>query len=120
MSMTDPSSNALFFTIEDGGDSFLAFLDINDFDGFSVFDVRYKKPSDQKYTFLIAPEITPKSTASEQDAEIERLLAIINEKIEETFGKGSATAPEFGIERVRWLLKNGMIEASNNQLSLKK
>lgn len=119
---TDPSGISYFFNIQSESEVYDAFLDVNDFEDFSNFDLRYRRKEDVKWTFLTGVELRAENMKTKEatDAEIDRTLAKLNEKIEEVFGKGSATAPEFGIERVKWLLKNGFIEASNNELSLKK
>ena len=42
MSVIDPSEIAVFFVIDDGEKQYDAFIDVNDFDDFSVADVRFR------------------------------------------------------------------------------
>lgn len=122
MSIGKPTAQAFRFVLDGQNEQYDAYMDLVEHQGFSVLDVRYKPQSstDDKWTFLTAPEFYTEETNTEQDilAEFQRLLNTkINPKIEEVFG-GAGEKPLKGWELVQWIVSVGLVE-SNNVISLK-
>lgn len=128
MSVAEPSALALYFVITaTDATRYDAFLDINDYDGFSTFDVRYRlEGSDDEWAFLspthhpeggFSVEISEEKLTDKEstNAEVDRILNGFNKIIATVFGASVGEEPTSGMERVRWLLKNG-IEAQGNEL----
>lgn len=121
--MTNPSAIAYFFKLDRAdGIIFDAYLDVRDYEDFSVLEVRYRVDnSADPYSLLIAEELRSENmaTGAATDAEVDRCLAIINAEIARLFGEASTTEPAAGIARVKWLLQNGRITESGNVLTRK-
>ena len=121
MAFGDPTDGAYHFVIE-GAKNYDAFIQVLDYEGFSNLDLRYKLPESEKWTWfssggdaeLNAPQLT---TKEDTDAEIDRILDLYNVAIKKAFGADAGTEPEKGLERVRWLIKNGHVTESNNTLT---
>ena len=121
----DPSADAYFFTIDAGDKQYDAHFDINDIGGDFYGDVRYRalnSAPDTPWIYLppvgdVEFDASKMTTASDTDAEIDTVLDALSKGIEKVFGGSSTTKPESGIERVRWLLKNGGITEANNVLA---
>ena len=118
----DPSPNAFFFTIDGAdGTQYDAHFDVNDFSGFSVGDVRYKpvKAAPGTSWIYLGPdgdsEFNEKNMLTKEatNAEIDRVFDLYTKAIDKAFGAQPTEAPEKGIERVRWIVKNGMTESNN-------
>ena len=121
MAFGDPAPGAYHFVIE-GDENYDAFIQVLDFDGFSNLDLRYKLPEATKWTWLstggdVELNLPQMTTKADTNAEIDRILDLYNTAIKKAFGGDSGSEPEKGLERVRWLLKNGGITESNNVLT---
>ena len=121
MAFGDPTEGAYHFVIE-GDKNYDAFIQVLDYDGFSNLDLRYKLTDASKWTWfssggdveLNESQLTNKA---DTDAEIDRILDLYNAAIKKAFGSDSGSEPESGLERVRWLIKNGHVTESNNILT---
>lgn len=121
MSIGTPSAQAFRFVIDGQNQKYDAYLDLVEHNGFSVLDVRYRVQgkTDEKWTFLIAPEFYAEKLGSDDlvRGEMQRLLDDkINTKIAEVFGS-AGEKPSKGWELVQWYVSVGLKE-ENNVISL--
>jgi len=130
MALSDPSVGACLFVIGTNSTQYDAFFDVKEIGDSFYGQVRYRplnsaptvpwvflspsagsSPNDSQFDLK---RMTTKETT---DAEIDSVLDNANRSIKEVFGDSGGSAPESGIERVRWLLKNNMFTEKNNVLS---
>jgi len=121
MAFGDPAEGAYHFVIE-GDKNYDAFIQVLDFQGFSNLDLRYRLPESEKWTWFnsggdVELNATQLTNKADTDAEIDRILDLYNAAIKKAFGGDSGEGPASGLERVRWLIKNGGITEQNNTLT---
>ena len=116
----DPSSSAYRFTVtSSANDEYDAFVDFLAFDGFNTVNLRYRVAgSSDKWVYLAAPEIDESdlSTPDLVNAEVDRLIQILNDALFTEFGQpdsGQPSQPLAGLERLRWILQYALSEKNN-------
>ena len=128
-SITEPSTSAFFFVVDDAttGKQSDVFLDVNFYNGFETFDMRFRPAGSQdKWTFISLNSVdgfdseipTGLDTAEKTFAEIDRIVAHANKVIALKFGVQEQ--PPFGLPLILWLLKSGFVSESNNVLEFKR
>jgi len=125
-----PSPSAFTFVVDDEatGGQFDIALDIVDYDGFSIWDMRFRPTGNsEKWAFIsfaskdnqsFDPEV--KSGLNNEEltaAEMQRIIAQANIVIAEKFG--AQTRPNFGNGLLRFWLASGAVSELNNVLSFK-
>lgn len=117
-----PSSSAYRFVLEDmsTGALFDAYCDLVNWIGDQWgIDVRYRTAGSSegsKWIWLVGPDIIDANitTPEDTDAEVDRIMGIINKKVEEVFGEqDSDDIPDHGLERIRYILKHVLKEHNN-------
>lgn len=121
MSNADPSDIAYFFVIDGSeGKQYDAFFDVNDFNGFSTGDVRYRPINSEPsapWVFLSSggdSEFNESKMLTKEatNDEVDRVFELFTAAIKKVFGS-QPSEPESGIARVKWIVKNNMTESNN-------
>ena len=115
----DPPPHAYFFTITDyNGTQYDAYLGLLDYGFFKALNVRYKLPTSNAWTFLLAPESDAKAIEqSDVEADLDRMLLIINDRLEEEFHAGGGGGVGLtGSLYLQYLVQH-RVDYINNRLS---
>tara|TARA_Y100000310_G_scaffold342527_1_gene446152 strand:- start:1905 stop:2291 length:387 start_codon:yes stop_codon:yes gene_type:complete len=116
-----PSAGAKHFVLDGKHKQYDAYIDIVEyFTGQWGIDCRYREiGTSGKWVWLLAPQIIENQLGNESSADeaLSQAIKLINEEIKTVFGGEVKPIPESGIERLEWIVTNGL-KVENNVISI--